>query len=148
MAHIEKQAGELQDVYKRQFQYLFPTKWSVTNWVNSHRLVLIAATLLIKKRRRNKVGGRDGYFSSTSPCSFFCPEGSPCSLSLIHISRKKWVWLWVVWLKKTRLSAYGLTKSLTRPLSPCLLYTSGPAVSGSGGDPGAGAGASAGWFRG
>ena len=30
------------------------------NWVNSHRLVLIAATLLIKKRRRNKVGGRDG----------------------------------------------------------------------------------------
>ncbi len=32
--------------------------------------------------------------------------------------QKKWVWLWVVWLKKTRLSAYGLTKSLTRPLSP------------------------------
>ena len=28
--------------------------------MNSHRLVLIAATLLIKKRRRNKVGGRDG----------------------------------------------------------------------------------------
>ncbi len=32
--------------------------------------------------------------------------------------QEKWVWLWVVWLKKTRLSAYGLTKSLTRPLSP------------------------------
>lgn len=44
------------------FRYLFPTKWSVTNWVNSHRLVLIAATLLIKKRRRNKVGGRDGNY--------------------------------------------------------------------------------------
>ena len=28
----------------------------------SHRLVLIAATLLIKKRRRNKVGGRDGNY--------------------------------------------------------------------------------------
>lgn len=29
---------------------------------NSHRLVLIASTLLIKKRRRNKVGGRDGNY--------------------------------------------------------------------------------------
>ena len=37
-------------------------QWLVTNWVNSHRLVLIAATLLIKKRRRNKVGGRDGNY--------------------------------------------------------------------------------------
>lgn len=32
--------------------------------------------------------------------------------------QEKWVWLWVVWLKKTRHSAYGLTKSLTRPSSP------------------------------
>lgn len=31
--------------------------------------------------------------------------------------QKKWVWLWAVWLKKTRLSAYGLTKNLTRLLS-------------------------------
>lgn len=30
---------------------------------------------------------------------------------------KKWVWLWAVWLKKTRLSVYGLTKNLTRPSS-------------------------------
>lgn len=31
--------------------------------------------------------------------------------------QKKWVWLWAVWLKKTRLSVYGLTKNLTRPSS-------------------------------
>lgn len=31
--------------------------------------------------------------------------------------QEKWVWLWAVWLKKTRLSVYGLTKNLTRPLS-------------------------------
>ena len=24
------------------FQFLFPTKWLVTNWVNSHRLVLLS----------------------------------------------------------------------------------------------------------
>lgn len=29
--------------------------------------------------------------------------------------QEKWVWLWAVWLKKTRLSVYGLTKNLTRP---------------------------------
>lgn len=31
--------------------------------------------------------------------------------------QEKWVWLWAVWLKKTRHSAYGLTKNLTRPSS-------------------------------
>ncbi len=31
--------------------------------------------------------------------------------------QEKWVWLWAVWLKKTRLSVYGLTKNLTRPSS-------------------------------
>lgn len=33
------------------------------------------------------------------------------------LTEEKWVWLWAVWLKKTRLSVYGLTKNLTRPLS-------------------------------
>ncbi len=31
--------------------------------------------------------------------------------------QKKWVWLWAVWRKKTRHSAYGLMKNLTRPSS-------------------------------
>ncbi len=29
---------------------------------------------------------------------------------------EKWVWLWAVWLKKTRLSVYGLTKNLTQTI--------------------------------
>ena len=42
---------------------IFPNMIGLTIAVhNSHRLVLIAATLLIKKRRRNKVGGRDGNY--------------------------------------------------------------------------------------
>lgn len=31
--------------------------------------------------------------------------------------QEKWVWLWAVWRKKTRHSAYGLMKNLTRPSS-------------------------------
>lgn len=30
------------------------------------------------------------------------------------LTRKKWVWLWAVWRKKTHHSAYGLTKNLVR----------------------------------
>ncbi|MDU2433523.1 MAG: 30S ribosomal protein S19 [Klebsiella sp.] len=58
---------------------IFPNMIGLTIAVHNGRQHLIAATLLIKKRRRNKVGGRDGNFSSTSPCSFFCSEGSPRS---------------------------------------------------------------------
>lgn len=37
-------------------------KWSVTNWVNSRRPVLIAAMRPIKRPKSAKVGGRDGNY--------------------------------------------------------------------------------------
>lgn len=33
-------------------------------------------------------------------------------------TRRRWVWLWAVWLRKIRPSAYGPTKSLAKPSSP------------------------------
>ena len=35
-----------------------------------------------------------------------------------RLTKRRWAWLWAVWLRKTRPSVYGLTKSLAKPSSP------------------------------